>query len=346
MPADAPAGRPQPVIVTRTPLRISFLGGGTDYPCHFRRHGGQSLGTTINRYSYVTVKALVDLFDHSIRVGYSRTELVKSADEIEHPAVRACLQFTGIDRHVEIDYLGDLPARTGLGSSSSFTVGLLHALHAFKGSHCSAEQLAAEAVHVEQDLMRERVGVQDQYLCALGGFRHVRCTADGIAANIVPILPGRLAELERSLLLLYTGLRRDAHSILAEQIDNTRSGAAKHALDEMSGLVDQGLELLTTPGRSLNDFGGLLHQTWCLKRSLSTRVSTVAIDRWYEQARAAGAVGGKLLGAGGGGFLLLMAPPDRHRDICRAVPDLRQVPFQFEAAGSQVLLHQQSLTAI
>ena len=329
------------MIVTRTPLRISFLGGGTDYPDHFRQHGGQSLGTTINRYSYVTVKALVDLFDHSIRVGYSRTELVRSVDEIQHPAVRACLQFAGIDRHVEIDYVGDLPARTGLGSSSSFTVGLLHALHAFKGTRCTPEQLAAEAVHVEQDLMRERVGVQDQYLCAHGGFRHVRCAADGVAANSVPILPARLAELESSLLLLYTGLRREAHTVLAEQIDNTRSGAAKRALDEMSALVDQGLELLMAPGRPLNDFGALLHQTWCLKRTLSTQVSTPAIDRWYEQARAAGAVGGKLLGAGGGGFLLLMVPPDRQRDVCRAVSGLRHVPFQFEAGGSRVLLHEE-----
>jgi D-glycero-alpha-D-manno-heptose-7-phosphate kinase len=339
MSTDAPAARAEPMIVTRTPLRISFLGGGTDYPDHFRKHGGQSLGTAINRYSYVTVKALVDLFEHSIRVGYSRTELVRSVDEIEHPAVRACLQFTGIDRHVEIDYVGDLPARTGLGSSSSFTVGLLHALHAFQGNRCSSEQLAAEAVHVEQQLMRERVGVQDQYLCAHGGFRHVRCAADGIAANVIPIPPVRLAELERSLMLLYTGLRRDAHQVLEEQIDNTRSGAAKQALDEMSRLVDEGLEILTVPRRSLNDFGALLHQSWCLKRTLSTQVSTAAIDRWYEQARIAGAIGGKLLGAGGGGFLLLMAPPDRQRDVCRAVPELRHVPFTFEAGGSQVLLH-------
>jgi D-glycero-alpha-D-manno-heptose-7-phosphate kinase len=329
------------MIVTRTPLRISFLGGGTDYPDHFRQHGGQSLGTTINRYSYVTVKPLVDLFEHSIRVGYSRTELVRSVDEINHPAVRACLRFTGIDRHIEIDYVGDLPARTGLGSSSSFTVGLLHALHAFQGARCTVEQLAAEAVHVEQELMRERVGVQDQYLCAHGGFRHVRCAADGVAANVVPILPARLAELEGSLLLLYTGLRRDAHAVLAEQIDNTRSGAATRALDEISALVDQGLELLMTPGRPLRDFGALLHQTWCLKRTLSTQVSTAGIDRWYEQARTAGAIGGKLLGAGGGGFLLLMVPPDRRRDVCSAVPDLRQVPFKFESTGSQVLLHQE-----
>ena len=329
------------MIVTRTPLRISFLGGGTDYPDHFRQHGGQSLGTTINRYSYVTVKALADLFEHSIRVSYSRTELVRSVEEIEHPAVRACLQFVRIDRHVEIDYVGDLPARTGLGSSSSFTVGLLHALHAFKGARCTAEQLAAEAVHVEQELMRERVGVQDQYLCAHGGFRHVRCAADGVAANIVPVLPARLAELEGSLLLLYTGLRRDAHTVLAEQIDNTRSGAARRALDQMGALVDQGMELLMTPGRSLNDFGDLLHQTWRLKRTLSTQVSTPAIDQWYEQARAAGAIGGKLLGAGGGGFLLLMVPSDCRHEVIRAVPELRAVPFQFEPGGSQVLLHQE-----
>jgi D-glycero-alpha-D-manno-heptose-7-phosphate kinase len=328
------------MIVTRTPLRISFLGGGTDYPDHFRRHGGQSLGATINRYSYVTVKALVDLFEHSIRVGYSRTELVKSVDEIEHPAVRACLRFAHIDRHVEIDYVGDLPARTGLGSSSSFTVGLLHALHAFKGEPCTPEQLAAEAVHVEQELVRERVGVQDQYLCAHGGIRHVRCAAAGVTAHPVPVPATRLAELEQSLLLLYTGLRREAHHVLAEQIDNTRSGAASSALAEMSRLVDEGLDVLLASRRPLSDFGTLLHQTWCLKRTLSTQVSTSRIDDWYERARAAGAIGGKLLGAGGGGFLLLLAPPNRHGDVCRAVPDLRAVPFRFESEGSTILLQQ------
>jgi D-glycero-alpha-D-manno-heptose-7-phosphate kinase len=329
------------MIVTRTPLRISFLGGGTDYPDHFRHGGGQTLGTTINRYSYVTVKALVDLFEHSIRVGYSRTELVKTVDEVEHPAVRACLRFAGIDRHVEIDYIGDLPARTGLGSSSSFTVGLLHALHAFKGEPCLPEQLAAEAVHVEQELMRERVGVQDQYLCAHGGLRHVRCAADRVAADPVPMSPGRLAELERSLVLLYTGQRRNAHEVLAEQVENTRSGAAQGALAEMSRLVDEGLDVLLSSSRPLSDFGALLHQTWCLKRTLSTQVSTSRIDSWYERARAAGAVGGKLLGAGGGGFLLLMTPPDRQAEVCHAVPDLRAVPFGFEAAGSTLLLQQQ-----
>lgn len=329
------------MIVTRTPLRISFLGGGTDYPDHFRHHGGQTLGASINRYSYVTVKALVDLFEHSIRVGYSRTELVKSVDDIEHPAVRACLRFVNIDRHVEIDYVGDLPARSGLGSSSSFTVGLLHALHAFKGEPVSPVQLAAEAVHVEQELMRERVGVQDQYLCALGGLRHVRCAADGIAAGAVSVPAGRLADLERSLLLLYTGLRRDSHDVLAEQIDNTRSGVAKHALDQMSRLVDEGLEVLVSPHRPLSEFGGLLHQTWCLKRTLSTKVSTATIDRWYERARAAGAVGGKLLGAGAGGFLLLLVAPDRQDEVCRAVPDMRAVPFRFETEGSRVLLNHQ-----
>lgn len=329
------------MIITRTPLRISFLGGGTDYPEHFRQHGGQSLGVAINRYSYVTVKALVDLFEHSIRVGYSRTELVTSVEQIEHPAVRACLQFVNIDRHVEIDYVGDLPARTGLGSSSSFTVGLLHALHAFKGEPCTPEQLAAEAVHVEQELMRERVGVQDQYLCAHGGIRHVRCAANGVAAHPVPVPATRLAELEQSLLLLYTGLRRDAHHVLAEQIDNTRSGAANAALVEMSHLVDEGLDVLLSPRRPLSDFGALLHQSWCLKRTLSTQVSSSRIDGWYERARAAGASGGKLLGAGGGGFLLLMVPPDRQPAVCRAVPDLRAVPFRFESQGSTILLQQQ-----
>lgn len=328
------------MIVTRTPLRISFLGGGTDYPDHFRHHRGQTLGVSISRYSYVTVKPLVDLFDHSIRVGYSRTELVRAVEEIEHPAVRACLRFTNVDRHIEIDYVGDLPARSGLGSSSSFTVGLLHALHVFKGETVTAAQLAGEAVHVEQEIVRERVGVQDQYLCAHGGVRHIRCSSGGIVADTVAAPASRIAELERWLLLLYTGLRRDAHEVLEEQLANTRSGALKGALDQMSRLVDEGIDVLVSPDRPLSEFGALLHQSWCLKRTLSTKVSTPQIDRWYDRARAAGAVGGKLLGAGAGGFMLLLVPPDRQDEVRRAVPDMRPVTFGFEDEGSRLLLCQ------
>lgn len=328
------------MIITRTPLRISFFGGGTDYPDHYLKHGGRTLGAAINKYSYITLNRLGDMFDYSIKVAYSRTELVQTPEEIIHPSVRECLRHTGIQRGVEIGYAGDVPARTGLGSSSSFTVGLLHALHAFRGELRSPDELAQEAIHVEQDLIRERVGVQDQMLCALGGLRQVTCGRDGtVRAEPVPLSGARSDELRGHLLLFYTGMRRHAHEVLAEQIARTRQGKLESELGRMSGMVEEAVRLLTSHGE-IARFGELLHEAWMIKRRLSNTVSNERIDRWYEQARRAGAIGGKLLGAGGGGFLLFFATPSDHDAVRRALSDLKELRFQFDAHGTHLLYYQ------
>lgn len=330
------------MIITRTPVRVSFLGGGTDYPDYFRQYGGQTLGVAINKYSYITVSRLADLFDYSIRVSYSRLERVRSVEEIEHPAVRACLQFLNLDGGIEIHYMGDLPARTGLGSSSSFTVALLHALHALKGELVSQEELAAEAVYVEQELLHERVGVQDQYICAHGGLVHVRCQRDGkISVSPVPLSRERLAELEAHLMLFFTGISRWAHEILDEQLERTRQGVLHSDLSHLSDLVDAGVQVLTGK-EPLRRFGELLHTAWMIKRRLSNKITTADIDRWYETARRAGAVGGKLLGAGGGGFLLLFAEPSCQPEVERALSPLKRVRFGFDETGSTLLFFQPS----
>ena len=226
------------MIITQTPLRVSFLGGGTDYPEHFREHGGATLATTIDKYTYVTVNPLTEFFDYSLRVSYSRTELCRSVDEIQHPAVRECLRFLGIEAGVEVGVVSDLPARTGLGSSSCFTVGLLHALHAFKGEQVSRAQLAEEAVHVEQALIQERVGVQDQHLCAKGGLLHLECgPGDGVRTSPLALAPARSAALQDRLLLFYTGVQRHAHQLLEQQVERTRSGALTAQLQALHGLV-------------------------------------------------------------------------------------------------------------
>jgi len=326
------------VIVTRTPVRISFLGGGTDYPEHFLKHGGQTLGVSIDKYSYVSVKRMAPLFDYSIRVGYSRTETVHDREEIQHPSVRECLRFLDLHGPLEIHYIGDLPARTGLGSSSSFTVGLLHALHALKGERPSQQQLAEEAVHVEREMIRENVGVQDQYTCALGGFLHLTYLAGSgdIRPTRLTIPPHRMADLESHLMLFHTGLVRHAHEVLVEQLANTREGRISRELTTLSALVDQGLELLQSE-RPISQFGEILDRAWMSKRRLSSRITSERIDGIYNSARAAGAAGGKLLGAGGGGFFLVVAAPERHADILQALEgSARSVQVSTEATGSKI----------
>jgi D-glycero-alpha-D-manno-heptose-7-phosphate kinase len=327
------------LIITKTPLRVSFLGGGTDYPEYFLEHGGQTLGAAIDKYSYVVVNSLANLFDYRIRVSYSRTELVNEVDQIQHPAVRGCMQFLHMDGNLEVHYVGDLPARTGLGSSSSFTVGLLHALRATRGELVTAEQLASQAVYVEQQLLGERVGVQDQYICAYGGLMHLQCGRSGvITASPVPVSPHRLAELQSHMMLFYTGISRHAHEVLEEQINRTREGSVRNELSYLSQLVDQGIDVLMN-GHPITVFGELLHSAWETKRRLSSRVSSARIDRWYEQARSAGAVGGKLLGAGGGGFLLVIAHPLDQPAVEEALHDLPRVNFGFDHSGSSLVFY-------
>jgi D-glycero-alpha-D-manno-heptose-7-phosphate kinase len=327
------------MIITQTPVRVSFLGGGTDYPDFFRRFGGQTLGVTIDKYSYITVNRHENLSDYSIKVSYSRMEVCRTVDEIEHPAVRECLRFLGIEGDIEIHYVGDLPARTGLGTSSSFTVGLLHALHAFRSELVCHRQLAAEAVHVEQELIKERVGVQDQYLCSHGGLTHLQIARDGaVRVRPVPLSRERLELLQDHLMLFYTKISRHAHEVLEEQIDQTKQGTIVEDLGALGDMVEQGLSVLTG-SEPVTLFGELLHDAWMTKRRLSSKISSPQIDGYYERARRHGAVGGKLLGAGGGGFLLLLVPPDRQNAVEQALVDLHRVRFSFDNSGSTILFY-------
>ena len=325
------------MIISRTPYRISFFGGGTDYPAWYREHGGKVISTTIDKYGYIFCRQLPPFFEHRSRIVYSNIELVTNHEEIRHPSVRACLAYLSVNQGVEIHYDGDLPARTGIGSSSTFTVGLLNALHMLQGCAVTKVQLAQEAIHVEQTLLQEHVGSQDQVAAAYGGFNRVEFFPDGgIDVRPVQASAERVAELEAHLLLVFTGFVRNASHIAASQVDVTPLKVRE--LREMGEMVDAALEIVTGRG-DLTDIGRLLHEAWQLKRSLTSQVSTTVIDMIYEAARSAGATGGKLLGAGGGGFCLLFVSPERRQQVIDRLGGLMAVPFKFEAAGSSIVMH-------
>lgn len=323
------------MIITRTPFRISFFGGGTDYPGWYRQHGGAVLASAINKYCYLTCRYLPPFFDHRIRVVYSKIESCQSVDEVQHPAVREALRFLRWDRGIEIHHDGDLPARSGIGSSSAFTVGLLHALYALKGYMPSRHQLAVESIHLEQEILRETVGSQDQVLASYGGFNHVTFLQNGeFSVRPIVIDANRLKELNSHLLLLYTGIKRTASTVADSYANNLEE--RKRQLRVIKDLVDEGIAILSG-ARDLSEFGELLHESWQVKRSLSKEVSNPEVEEMYEQARLAGAIGGKLTGAGGGGFLLLFVPPDYQDRVVSTLKRLIRVPFNFEFHGSQVI---------
>lgn len=326
------------MIISRTPYRISFFGGGTDYPGWYREHGGAVLAATINKYCYLTCRYLPPFFEHRTRLVYGKVELCRHNSQISHPAVREVLNYLGIDRGLEIHHDGDLPARSGMGSSSAFTVGLLHALHALKGRICSKRQLALESIQVEQELLNETVGSQDQILAAFGGLRHVVFHRDNeISVHPLPLCRTRLAELNAHLMLFYTGIVRTASQVASSYVADI--GAKHRQLKRLRELVDESLSILDSR-QPLDRFGLLLHEGWQAKRSLSPIVSSAQIDGLYEGARSAGALGGKLTGAGGGGFLLLFVPPDRQAAVRERLNALIHVPFQFESGGSQIIFHE------
>lgn len=327
------------MIITRTPLRVSFFGGGTDYPAYYLRHGGATLATTVDKYAYVTLHPLAHYFDHSIRVHYSKVESVRSLDEIWVPNVREALRLLDIKGGVEIHLVSDLPARTGLGSSSATTVGLLKALYGYKGEIVGNEELARQAVHVEQNMIGEPVGSQDQYICALGGLLKLEFLRDGtVRYEPVTVSNERLEELSSHLMMMYTGLQRNAYEVLDEQVKRTNEGALDRHLALMRRQVDEAIAILSRPV-PIRQFGELLHTAWELKRSLSSKISNPWIDQQYQKARSAGAVGGKLLGAGGGGFLLLFVEPDRQLAVRAALPGLQPVEFRFEPNGVSVIFY-------
>lgn len=327
------------MIISRTPFRISFFGGGTDYPAWFRQNGGVVLATTIDKYCYISCRYLPQFFEHKYRIVYSRIENVREICEIEHPAARAVLGWMKCDQGIEIHHDGDLPARSGLGSSSSFTVGLINAIMALNGRHITKEQLAKDAIHIEQDVIQENVGSQDQISAAYGGFNRIAFNPDG-SFDVAPVIIDRpkLHVLEKHLMLFFTGLSRNASDIAKVQIENLKSRETE--LGQMQEMVDEAIGILDGGGSSIDDFGRLLHESWIHKRSLSDKVSTPFIDEIYDAAMAEGAIGGKILGAGGGGFLLLFVPPELQPKVKARLGKLIYVPFRFENSGSKIVLYQ------
>jgi len=326
------------MIITRTPLRVSFFGGGTDYPAWFREHGGAVLATSIDKYLYLHCRYLPPFFDFRSRIVWSKIELVQTPGEIAHPAIRGILEWLKVGEGVEIHHHGDLPARTGLGSSSAFSVGLLHALHALRGELVSKRKLAEEAIFVEQEVLQETVGVQDQIQSAFGGLNRIDIRADG-SFEVMPLAvrADRLAGLQKHLLLLYTGLSRTASEIAAEQVSTVGSKTAE--LRAMREMVDEGERILVGTG-DLREFGCLLDESWKLKRSLSSKIAPGFVNEIYDTARRAGADGGKLLGAGGGGFMLIFVQPEKRGAVLKALNKLLPVPFRFERSGTQIVLYE------
>lgn len=327
------------MIITRTPYRISFFGGGTDYPPWYLQHGGEVFSTTIDKYCHITCRHLPPFFEHKHRIVYSVIENVKHWEEIKHPAVRAVLGWANCSKGLEIHHDGDLPARAGLGSSSSFTVGLLHALSALKGSYVSKDQLARDALHIEQKVIGETVGSQDQIAAAYGGLNRIEFLRSGnFSVSPVVLKKQKSKEFQKHLMLFFTGFSRIAAEVAKAQIENM--GKRELELKRLRQMVDEATKILQSPGRAIEEFGDLLHEAWRCKRELSHKVSTPAVDQIYETARDAGAIGGKLLGAGGGGFMLLFARPEQQPKVKEALKHLIHVPFGFEESGSRVVLYQ------
>lgn len=325
------------LTMTKAPVRVSFFGGGTDYPEYFKEHGGAVLATAIDKYSYVTANTFLSkLFDYKVRVSYREVELVKNVADIKHGVFRECLDFLNIDRDIELHNVADLPAFSGLGSSSTFTVSLLQALHAYKGDIVKGIQLAYEAIHVERNLLKDNVGCQDQTMAAVGGFNVLEFLAeDDIKVHRIPISQDRIRELESHLMLVFTNITRRASHVVEGQLK--RVSKNELTLKAMRSMVDTGYAILTS-NTPITQFGELLHKAWVAKQSLATNVSNDKINLMYKKARENGAIGGKLLGAGGGGFLLLFARPEVHGKLRSTFSEQQIVDVKLNAQGSEIVL--------
>lgn len=324
------------MIICRTPFRISFFGGGTDYPVWYEEHGGAVISATINKYSYLTARWLPPFFDYNYRIRYFDKEEVLSLDDIRHPSVRECARYLDVKDGFEIVHNADLPARSGLGSSSTFTVGMLHALHTLQARMPTKRELALQAIHVEQKKIGEAVGSQDQAAAAFGGLNRINFGGTRkLEVEPIVIAPERLQQLEANLLLCFTGFARTAADIAAQQIAVTPQKS--NQLRRIADLCSQGFSLLLDNTRSLDEFGRLLDEQWHIKRGLTSMISNPMIDEIYTLGLSHGALGGKLLGAGGGGFMLFYAPKERHLSIRSALKSFLFVPFRFEFTGSQVV---------
>lgn len=326
------------MIITRTPLRISFFGGGTDYPVWYKENGGAVLSTTINKYCYINCRYLPPFFNYKYRIRYVEREETQTIDDIKHNSVRECLKFANIDSGIEMVHTSDIPARSGVGSSSAFTAGFLQALNALNGRMITKRQLAHDAINVEHNLIKENVGAQDQVAVVFGGLNRIDFGGDDdFSVSPITITKEKTELLQNHLMLFFSGFSRNASDIAAEQIKKT--SALKNELREMKGMVDKAVEILNSDSCDIKEFGKLLHESWKIKRGLTHMISSNEIDAIYETARRAGALGGKLLGAGGGGFVLIFAEPEIQSGIKEKLKDTLYVPFRFEKLGSQVIMY-------
>ena len=328
------------MIVSRTPLRVSFVGGGTDLPDFYEEHGGAVVSTSVDKWIRVIVAGR---FEGDVRVSYSKTEIVDSASDVEHDLVREAMRMTGVRRGVDIITLADVPSRgTGLGSSSTVTVGLLNALYAFQGVYKSPVQLAEEAARIEIEVLGKPIGKQDQYAAAVGGFNFIEFLPGGAGVRVEPVVcaPETFKKIQRMLLFFYTGRQRGSDDLLQEQQSAVRDGVSVEALKKMRNLAFELRERLAAG--DTDALGRLLHENWTLKQELASGISNDVVNRWYELALGAGAIGGKVLGAGGGGFLLLATPPDRQDSVRAELKELRELPLRFSARGTHIAIFERS----
>jgi D-glycero-alpha-D-manno-heptose-7-phosphate kinase len=324
------------MVICRTPFRISFFGGGTDYPIWYREHGGAVISATINKYSYITARWLPPYFDYKHRIRYFQQEQAQTIDEIKHPSVRECARYLNIQNGLEIVHNADVPAQSGLGSSSTFTVGMLHALHTLQNRMPTKRQLALEAIHVEQEVIGEAVGSQDQTAAAFGGLNLIRFNGmREIDVDPIVLSQERLNQLQENLLLVFTGFSRTASEVASEQISAVEKKSTE--LQMINDLCGQALHELVNLNGSLDDFGRLLNEQWKIKRTLTDRITNPLIDRLYDWGLRNGALGGKLLGAGGGGFMLFYVPNARRAALSDSLNGKMVVPFRFENTGSKII---------
>ncbi|NLK96426.1 MAG: kinase [Clostridiales bacterium] len=323
------------MIITKTPFRMSFFGGGTDFPGFYKEHGGSVISTTFDKYCYVNVRHLPKFFDYSTELSYSKIERVKSIEDINHPAIREAMRFLDM-REIRLTYEADLPARSGLGTSSSFAVGMLNAFYGLKGKYADKRKLADEAIYLERTLCKESGGIQDQIAASFGGLNRINFSANGYTVDPIIISSDRKKQLNKNLMLFFTGFSRFSSDISKVQEEATKDKTKQ--LLEMLSLVDESERILTSKSE-LNEFGRLLDYTWKLKRGITSKVSNNSIDSLYEKAMKAGALGGKLLGAGGGGFLLFYVEQEKQDLVREAMKDLLYVPFKFENDGTRIIYY-------
>jgi D-glycero-alpha-D-manno-heptose-7-phosphate kinase len=326
------------MIISRTPFRISFFGGGTDYPAWYTKHEGAVLATTINKYCYITARYLPPFFNYKYRIRYNEKEEAKTISDIKHPSVRECLTYLNFDQGVEIQHNGDLPAGIGIGSSSSFTVGLLHVLYALRGKLVTKRQLALEAIHIEQDIINENVGSQDQTSAAFGGFNRIDFDSEHtIQVTPITLSKQKMQLFQDHLMLFFTGFPRTASEIAGEQIKKIPD--REKELKRFYEMVNEATSILDGSMSDFTDFGKLMHESWMIKRKLTSLITTPAIDKIYKTALDAGALGGKILGAGGGGCILFFVEPEKQSKVKEKLHDLLYIPFHIEDLGSQIIYY-------